>query len=156
MTQKLETIMPTTAADKIREKITQRRGNELLQRLEGLEAGVLTKSSNYDLSWHTTATKENSAYESRPTLLFPIDNSLEAICKKFEEFTKKHGAELLIQFEQPFVMKIKIREPESFIRSLYKNQRTKDLTIFKIHPDAVFEVQELEYDIKLFVVDKTI
>jgi len=148
--------MSTTGADKIREKITQRQGNELLQKLEGLEDGVLTKSGNYDLSWHTTKTKENSAYESKPTLLFPIDTSLEVICKKFEEFTKKHGAELLIQFEQPFVMNIKILEPESFIRSLYKNQRTKDLTIFKMHPDAVFEVQELEYDIKLFVVAKTI
>ncbi|MDQ0586424.1 hypothetical protein [Variovorax paradoxus] len=71
--------MSTMGVDKIREQITQRRGNELLQKLEGLEAGALVKSSNYDLSWHTTKTKENRAFESKPTLLFPIDISLEII-----------------------------------------------------------------------------
>lgn len=148
--------MSTTVADKIREKITQRRGNELLQKLEGLAAGALVKSSDYDLSWHTATTKENSAFESTPTFLLPLDNSLELICKKFEGFTKKYDGELLIQFEQPFILKIKTREPGVFIRSFYQNQRTKDLTIFKIHPDAIFEVQELEYDIKLFVVSRSI
>jgi hypothetical protein len=148
--------MSATDADKIREKITQRRGNELLQKLEGLGAGALVKSSDYDLSWHTVTTKGNGAFESTPTLLLPLDNSLEVLCKKFEEFTEKYGSELLIQFEQPFVLKIKIREPETFIRSLHQNQRTKDLTIFKIHPDAIFEAQELEYDIKLFVIARSI
>ena len=39
-------MMSTTGAEKIREKIIQRRGNELLQRLDGLEAGVLAKASD--------------------------------------------------------------------------------------------------------------
>lgn len=148
--------MSTIGADKIREKIAQRRGNELLRQLEGLETGALVKSSNYDFSWHAATTKENSAFESTPTFPLPLDNSLEVICKKFEGFTKKYGGELLIQFEQPFILKIKTREPRVFIRSFYQNQRTKDLTIFKIHPDAIFEVQELEYDIKLFVIARSI
>jgi|GEM_PF-4352817 len=42
------------------------------------------------------------------------------------------------------------------MHSLYKEQNTKDLVIFKIHPDAIFEVQELEYDIKLFIIEKSI
>lgn len=140
----------------IREKITQHRGNELLQKLDGLEAGALVKSSSYDLSWHTIKTKENSAFESKSTLLFPINNSLEIICKSFKDFAKKHDGEFLIQFEQPFILKVKIQEPKSFIYSIYKNQRTKDLTIFKIHPDAFFEVQELEYEIKLFAAMRSI
>ncbi|WP_155419610.1 hypothetical protein [Variovorax paradoxus] len=148
--------MSTIGADKIREKVTQRLGNELLRELEGLETGALVKSSNYDFSWHAATTKENSAFESTPALLLPLDNFLEVICKKFEEFTEKYGSELLVQFEQPFILKIKIREPETFIRSLYQNQRTKDLTIFKVHPDAIFEAQELEYDIKLFVIARSI
>ena len=148
--------MSTTGADKIREKITQRRGNELLQKLDGLEAGALVKSSNYDLSWHTAKAKENSTFESKSTLLFPINNPFEIISKSFEDFTKKYGGEFLIQFERPFILEVKIQEPKIFIYSLYKNQRTKDLTIFKVHPDAIFEVQELEYEIKLFVAMKSI
>jgi hypothetical protein len=156
MTQKLETIMSTTGADKIREKITQRRGNELLQKLDGLEARALVKSSSYDLSWHTVKTKENSAFESKPTLFFPINNSLEIICESFKDFAKNHDGEFLIQFEQPFILEVKIQEPKAFICSLCKNQRTKDLTIFKIHPDALFEVQELEYEVKLFLAMRSV
>jgi len=149
-------MMSTTGAEKIREKIIQRRGNELLQRLDGLEAGALAKASDYDLSWHMAIAKENSAFKSKSTLLFPIDNFFEAICENFEKFTEKYEGELLIQYEKPFILKVDIRESKSFMHSLYKEQNTKDLVIFKIHPDAIFEVQELEYNIKLFIIEKSI
>lgn len=143
--------MSTTGVTKIREKIVQRRGADLLRKIEGLESGVLARYSDYELTWHQEVIKENSKIESNPARLFPISDSFEVICASFEEFTKKYGNELLIQFEWPFVFNLKVHESRRFLKSFYENQGTKDLVVMKIHPNAVFEVQELEYDIKLFV-----
>jgi hypothetical protein len=62
----------------------------------------------------------------------------------------------MVSLRHTTVEAVKIRAPTSFMHSLYKEQNTKDLVIFKIHPDAIFEVQELEYDIKLFIIEKSI
>jgi len=143
--------MSTTGVTKIREKIVQRRGDNLLKKIEGLESGVLARYNDYELTWHRDVIKENSKNESKPTRFFPIADSFEVIFVCFEEFTKRFGNEFLVRFEWPFVLQVKIRESKKFLESFYGGQGTKDLVILKIHPDALFEVQELEYDIKLFV-----
>jgi len=115
----------------------------------------VVRSSDYDLSWHTAIVKENSKFESTPALRIPIEKSAEIIYSKFCEFLEKYSEDVLIQFELPYVLRVKIKNKMNFIRSLYERQKTKDLTIFKVQPDVVFEVQELEYEIKLFLISKS-
>ncbi|MFM9925548.1 hypothetical protein VLK31_21335 [Variovorax sp. H27-G14] len=142
--------MSIIRANKIREKITQRRGVELLAKLDGLDSCRLGMADAHDISWQENIMKKNLAFDSKPNFLLPIEDAVQKIIEEFENFIDKFGNELLVLFEIPFILELSVRNPEALIQSFYRVKGTRDITVFSKCKKAIFEVQELEYEVKIF------
>lgn len=147
--------MSIVRVNRIENILIRRRGDELLRKLNGLNHGGLVEIASHDISWHEHISSRNALMDSVPAFLFPIENSFELISREFELFFGECENELLVSFEKPFIFKLSLRDPGVFLQSFFATQGTCDITAICERKKAIFESQELEYEVKIFVdVDK--
>lgn len=147
-----ESINPAWAAHRIREKQVQQRGLALIAARQGAESASLVESRNLDLVWQEAVFRQNSKINTARTgQSVLIESSQTTIIPAFRRFVAQTRTRLILQFELPYAVIVVISDPDAFMASLLAQRRTRDWTLFCDHPRAVFDIQEREYKVVLFI-----
>ncbi|MDH0344189.1 MULTISPECIES: hypothetical protein [Chromobacterium] len=131
------------------EKLIEHRAKSFIKKIEGLTHHTVLKISPNDFSKNREFIREECNIDSSPIEKIPQENTQYAL-ETLSELITKHHKQIFIPFEQPYIIKADVLNPHLFIKSIWRENNTRDFLIFFDNNGGTLDLQDREDALYLF------
>lgn len=140
------------ATEHLHLKLLERKIQKFALALSGIVRYEIIKASGEDFPKQRQVVAESCTIDSGPLCRWPQPIDEQLVLAFLSERISNLSLEVYIPCERPFLIKAVINDSPAFIRSIWRVEGTKDVTLYIKSLATVIQVQDLEYELAYFEV----
>lgn len=141
-------------SEKLYGKLLERKVQLALREIEGVSSAMVVKIGSEDFAFHNSAINDQCGIDAQASVRWNLKISDQDLISHLSERILRYSRTFFLPFEQPYVVKVTIDDFEKFVKSVWRLSGTRDITLYTTDPPAVFDLQDLEYELAYFEIFK--